>query len=142
MSDNWKATQPMNNDQLNDAIYRLDESSDQSKPVPYLGWFWRQVDFDGTPTIGIAPDHEAKQTFVGFMENNKWEYMQFSLSRAQATHVRGLLQRVVSAPDAARPALLTELRQFLRDCCPHPEWLTYESASQNEREYDDFLSAG
>lgn len=53
------------------------------KIIPYIGWYWRDVDFDAkSHQFGIIGDlpltsqilelEEVK--FTGFMENNKWGY--------------------------------------------------------------------
>lgn len=50
------------------------------KVVPYIGWFWRQIDFDDMtghsfgilPVLtGLDPNDSPR---VGFMANNKWGY--------------------------------------------------------------------
>jgi hypothetical protein len=66
-------------------------SDDSGKKFPYIGWFWREVDFDeptyrfgyipvGSPEFSVGCGGEIKHgpgttaQFVGFMENNKWDY--------------------------------------------------------------------
>lgn len=51
------------------------------KIVPYIGWYWRNVNFDAEDCIfGIIPECEDEPfgephgTLIGFMENNKWGY--------------------------------------------------------------------
>lgn len=39
------------------------------KRIPYIGWFWRRVDFVG----GLIPIGDCGD-FVGVMQNNKWGY--------------------------------------------------------------------
>lgn len=52
------------------------------KRIPYIGWFWRSVNFvDGEITIGDCGD------FIGFMENNKWDYPERELSKEEANKV-------------------------------------------------------
>lgn len=91
----------MTSKELNAAIVSLDDlpnahelrSRDQmEKIVPYIGWFWRSVDFDapaysfgvipaGTPAYTMS-DGNGTESYgprsdapcVGFMENNKWDY--------------------------------------------------------------------
>lgn len=42
---------------------------DGGKSIPYIGWFWRQVDFvNKSVSIGDCGE------FIGVMENNKWDY--------------------------------------------------------------------
>jgi len=72
-----------------DTIWKDEESG---KSFPCIGWFWRTVDFDapdysfgiipaGTPEFTISSTHgpdehgpRRPKRFVGFMENNKWDY--------------------------------------------------------------------
>lgn len=59
-----------------------DNLIDTGKLIPYIGWFWRTVDFDAaTYTFGIIPsgpdyvgDTRNIPGFNGFMQNNKWDY--------------------------------------------------------------------
>ena len=80
------------NDQLNDLVakyadYDDDESGNAwGKRVPYVGWFWRYVNFvDADFVIGDCVD------FVGFMENNKWGYRQRRLTPEEASLVVGIV---------------------------------------------------
>jgi hypothetical protein len=66
--------------ELNDAIREVCDRDDLQieggKCIPYIGWYWREVDFDAeTARFGvIPPEEEGGAPFVGFMENNKWDY--------------------------------------------------------------------
>lgn len=52
------------------------------KRVPYIGWFWREVDFaNGVYVIGACSE------YIGFMENNKWGYPQRRLIPSEAAQV-------------------------------------------------------
>lgn len=61
-----------------------DVFNDCGKTIPYIGWFWRDVDFDRTKNyyFGILPKYKAESSLdednpverVGFMQNNKWDY--------------------------------------------------------------------
>lgn len=116
----------MNSDQLNSAIAALDDlpnaeelrSRDKmEKIVPYIGWFWRRVDFNApTYSFGIIPTGTPEYTMsdgngnethgprsaspcVGFMENNKWDY----------PYTRD------TTPDE-----WTEIKRLLVELCEHP----------------------
>lgn len=66
----------------------------RDKRIPYIGWFWRRVNFfDRIITIG-----EGEDGFVGFMENNKWDYPQRDLTEAE-------FDAVVAIIDEAREAM-------------------------------------
>lgn len=79
------------NRELNDFVARYadydeDEhgSPREDKRIPYIGWFWRDVDFAGRePYIPIGNCGE----FIGFMENNKWDYPQRRLSADETKQV-------------------------------------------------------
>ena len=38
------------------------------KRIPYIGWYWRHVEFSGDIPIGDCGE------FIGFMVNNKWDH--------------------------------------------------------------------
>lgn len=71
------------------------------KPIAYIGWFWRTVDFDreGTYLFGVLPpDEEHDYPLVGFMENNKWDYDYAQASKEQWTQIKELLIQAVEDP--------------------------------------------
>jgi len=67
----------MNSEELNAGIRLLcdDETiyatiGNTGKTLPYIGWYWRDVDFDSDGyRFGVIPGQ-----FKGFMESNKWGY--------------------------------------------------------------------
>ena len=62
------------------------------KRVPYIGWFWRAVNFAQKEiTIGDCGD------FIGFMENNKWDYPQRDLSLEEADKVINIIIAAIRA---------------------------------------------
>ena len=61
-----------------------EDANEHGKRVPYIGWFWRSVDFASPePYIPIGNCGE----FVGFMESNKWDYPQRDLTPEEAEQV-------------------------------------------------------
>jgi|JI9StandDraft_1071089.scaffolds.fasta_scaffold73457_5 hypothetical protein len=87
----------MTSEEINNRIREIDDDEtawkhgDSGKSFPSIGWFWRTVNFDdptykfgyipiGTPewtcSGGDTETHGPRRTdvFVGFMENNKWDY--------------------------------------------------------------------
>lgn len=47
------------------------------KTIPYIGWYWRTVDFDADGySFGVMPDRtwDSVAHARGFMESNKWGY--------------------------------------------------------------------
>lgn len=70
------------------------------KPIPYIGWFWRDVDFDNFDRyFGVIPvdsgyddDENHEKPLVGFMENNKWNYDLLQASEREWKEIRRLLE--------------------------------------------------
>jgi hypothetical protein len=56
------------------------------KRVPYIGWYWRAVDFVG----GNIPIGDCGQ-FVGVMANNKWDYNERMLTPDEAAQVTAIV---------------------------------------------------
>ncbi len=92
----------MTSDELNRAIaelcndeqYKVRGLEDTGKCIPYIGWYWRYVDFDDYPYMfGIIPGE-----FKGFMENNKWGYDYAIPTEEQSRHIRALLEKAVQNP--------------------------------------------
>lgn len=102
------------------ADYRQNESDPEGhgKRLPYIGWYWRAVDFARKDiTVGDCGD------FIGFMENNKWDHPERSLTEPEADHVIGLLWRARTEGSkggnladlyAARDAVLAELWDWMQ----------------------------
>ncbi len=71
--------------------------SGPSKSVPYIGWYWREVDFTRPFTLGHCGE------FVGFMENNKWGYPEWTVTPAQyhaaVVFIRGMFLDRGVTPD-------------------------------------------
>lgn len=68
------------------ADYGEDEEGrlERDKRVPYIGWYWRSVDFaSDEPYIPIGHCGE----FIGFMENNKWDYPQRAMTPEEVQQV-------------------------------------------------------
>lgn len=63
------------------------------KSIPYIGWFWRDVDFTNPFCMGVIPkgrDHNERP-LVGFMENNKWDYPYADISNEQCEEIASKL---------------------------------------------------
>lgn len=80
------------------------DPSGHGKRVPYVGWFWRFVDFSRLDRIPIGDCGP----FIGFMENNKWGYPERNMTPAEAKHVVNLLDESMAA--GRRGGNLAEIR--------------------------------
>jgi hypothetical protein len=69
--------------------------NESGKRVPYIGWYWRDVDF-AAKRITIADCGD----FIGFCENNKWGYDQRDLTDDEADQVIALLWKALNARGA------------------------------------------
>lgn len=86
-------------EELNAKIRELENLDDPpyecfgGKAIPFIGWFWRNVDFDRTPySFGVIPDNPP---LVGFMQNNKWGYGYAHASAKQCLEIRGLIEQAL-----------------------------------------------
>ena len=119
----------MNSKQLNKAIEKLEDNEqfivrgleNTGKCIPYIGWYWRNVDFDSEYgiTLGIIPvirswfdsnDHE----WIGFMENNKWGYDSFRVKGEQQQKLRQMVEQAVIKPSNAKLQTLFDYMQSLK----------------------------
>lgn len=78
---------PMCSDEINRRILEFDNEMGTpvfdafgGKPIPYLGWFWRKVNFDyegyyfAVMPVLDTPYEKTDKPFMAFMESNKWGY--------------------------------------------------------------------
>lgn len=96
------------------------------KRLPYVGWYWRSVDF-ARKRVTVADCSD----FIGFCENNKWGYPERSLNNEEADQVIAFLWRArtegskggsLSDLDAARDAVLTELWDWMQTLTDLKGW--------------------
>lgn len=115
------------NDTLNDFVAQLtgdetiNDDAPHGKPVPFIGWYWRNTDFAG----GRIPlgwlNQPSEGLFCGVMENNKWGYRERLMTDEEvAVFVRFLVAAKLlydnSTPAQATTALratLQELRNWM-----------------------------
>ena len=81
-------------ERLNTLILELSSRDDLlyetygGKTIPYIGWYWRRVNFDSSDYyFGVLPGGE-----LGFMENNKWDYEVCHCSPMDWKMIRRLLE--------------------------------------------------
>ena len=106
----------MNSEEINAAIIKLDDhgrskneiyhSCIGDKIIPYIGWFWRPVNFDRDfCQLGVLPIYESRlernnKVKVGFMENNKWGYDMFKVEGEQWKTLKELIINAVKKKDS------------------------------------------
>jgi len=78
------------NDALNRLISQNDNNAenDTEKPVPYIGWYWRSINFFDQGDCSIAVTHDG---YVGFCQNNKWDYEERTLTEAELLTFRNMI---------------------------------------------------
>jgi hypothetical protein len=100
----------MDSKTLNAKIHDLCELDDPpydafgGKPIPYIGWFWRTVNFDSEDyEFGILPTFKEsmesnEKVRLGFMEKNKWDYSYKQCSSEDWKEIKALLIKAVENP--------------------------------------------
>ena len=68
------------------------------KSIPYIGWYWRTVDFDRTDGYWFGEMFKDGVRFVGFMTNNKWGYHEFKISSEKWNIIKDLCVAVADNP--------------------------------------------
>jgi hypothetical protein len=94
--------------------------SNGEKRIPYIGWFWRDADFVHKQiTIGYIPS----ESYIGVMENNKWDYPERLMTVAEVDKFIELIDTVIrvgsagglaSDLTAAKDAALKELHDWMQ----------------------------
>lgn len=97
----------MTSNELNDAIATADLTQppvyecwpERGSPIPYMGWYWRDVDFNRFVTqgysFGVSDDGH-----VGFMQNNKWDYSYVRATAEQCQEIHNALVKAVTTQTA------------------------------------------
>jgi hypothetical protein len=108
----------MRNSTLNKKIEALDDQAylyqvaglaQHGKTIPYLGWYWREVDFSKPVTLGDGG------SFIGFMENNKWGYPEWQATKEQSQAIRAMLEDAVTVPTTEK---LQAVFDYIQTCKP------------------------
>jgi hypothetical protein len=85
------------------------------KNIPYIGWFWRNVDFCGCVPIGSMEASDEGPGFIGFIGNNKWDYPERDLTDNERHQVICYLDRAMArGRDGHREAVLGELWDYMQ----------------------------
>jgi hypothetical protein len=114
---------------LNEAIRKVEARADYyggpmakgDKAFPYIGWFWRDVDFDKRIVLGYCNASDdiggvnRMEPFVGFMETNKWGYDEWYATEDQSARIRELAENAALDPCPARLQAVYDYMQTCRD---------------------------
>ena len=103
-----------NSAQLNEMIDQVQEKFEHmndGKPIPYIGWYWRNVDFNDPVTLGDCG------MFIGFMENNKWDYPEWTISKIQDAAIKAMLQVLDPDSDTIEKDIV-DLYDYIQTCSP------------------------
>jgi hypothetical protein len=91
------------------------------KAIPYIGWFWRDVDFDSNHCwLGILPicqdvlDPNDKRR-AGFMQNNKWGYEEYIVEGEIWKEIKRLIEIAVQNPTKEN---LEAVDNFIQETLP------------------------
>ena len=130
----------MNSSELNAKIGEIADKGDElgfdafdemesGKAIPYIGWFWREVDFDAeTFGFGLLPTRQSelaesmtgdgevnvKLYKVGFMENNKWGYADIEATKEESSSIRALLVAAAENPTKETLSAANDAIQAIR----------------------------
>lgn len=69
-------------------------SNDSGKRIPYMGWYWRHIEFSNLQYIPIGVARGNR--YVGFMANNEWDYDERYLTEDEAHHVILLIDEAMA----------------------------------------------
>lgn len=113
----------MDSTTINERIREVADDGDfeafGGKAVPYIGWYWRDVDFDADHCyLGVIPlgADDNDKLLVGFMENNKWGYPGLRVDGKDWAEIRALTEKVADDPTRENLAALHECIQAAQ--CP------------------------
>jgi hypothetical protein len=84
---------------------------DDSKRVPYIGWYWRDVDWSDLEHIPVASCGE----FIGFIMNNKWGYEQRYLTKDEAVKVVEIIDKAMENKGGLLSNIIAERDKHLKE---------------------------
>lgn len=92
------------------------ELNGSGKAIAYYGWFWRTVDFDRLISFAYANGDGKDDVpgWVGFCQNNKWGYEEFTTTPEQSAWVRNLCEAFAKEPTASKAKMLFDYMQMTR----------------------------
>jgi len=99
----------MDSNELNKQVRAICEAKEHpyvafgGKPIPFIGWWWRSVDWDAEMHwLGVIPSecNDGGPPLVGFMENNKWGYPEIEVYGTEWACIRQLVEAAALEPTA------------------------------------------
>lgn len=108
----------MTSDEINQRIHEIcddetfapPELARHGKTIPYIGWFWRDVDFDKRITLGYCG------SFIGFMENNKWDHDEWITTDEQSVAIREAAEAICKCDRDGLAPLLQRFYDLIQGC--------------------------
>lgn len=109
----------IDSEQWNTALGALEEAGRFDRPrllynagktLPYIGWYWREVNFNRRLWLGICPIVGGER-LIGFMPRNKWGYPSFELSPDEDAQVKEAVADLVADPTQSKINAFCDLLQ-------------------------------
>lgn len=75
---------------------KWDELNLDGLPVPFMGWFWRHVDFDRACEKGYSFGVDPRGR-VAFMESNKWGFATVKATPQQMQEIRAAIEKAITS---------------------------------------------
>ena len=123
-----------NDMEINDKLYEICKFTNPPykaighSPIAYFGWFWRFIPLNTWHCrfLGFSKDilKPNGEPYVGFMSNNKWEYIEFTSTCRDWLIIRKLLVRVAYNPNEENLKQLDEALQATLP--PNYKIMTYQ----------------
>lgn len=135
-----KITAPleMSSDEVNEILGGMDDRGffvpglmQHGKSLPYIGWYWRHVDFDQPIKLGDCG------SFIGFIESNKWGYPQWHVTAEQAEEIRRQVRDIASSPTQEK---LQAFYEYIQTCTPEGYEGFDAAMREEERHLQEILS--
>lgn len=96
-------------DVCDDEVYAVNGLEGTGKCIPYIGWYWRTVNWD-SPDYWFGDCGE----FVGFMENNKWGHPYVYANPDQWVRIKALVIAAIEQPTNTTLQMVFDAIQALK----------------------------
>jgi len=88
--------------------FEVDWLQSSGKALPYLGWYWRDVDYDY-----IVLGYTSGTVWV--MQNNKWDYPSYRCSKPECETIINHLIAIVNQPNRENLRAFYDYLQTFRE---------------------------